>query len=117
MIALVVCALALSIAVPLRTYFSQRDDLQAQLAQQEQLREQEAQLEQQRAQLTDPAQIEAEARNRLRYVMPGETPYVVQLPGDGSSTGTGHADQQNSSNSVWYQRLWQSINQGQQGQH
>ena len=35
-----------------------------------------------RQQLSDPAQVEIEARNRLHYVRPGETPYVVQLPGD-----------------------------------
>jgi cell division protein FtsB len=112
-LALVVCALALSIAVPLRTYLAQHDELQAQLAQQQTLRAQASQLAQLHAKLSDPAQVEAEARTRLHYVMPGETPYVVQLPGNGSSANSGQAGQQPSSNSVWYQQLWQSITQGQ----
>jgi len=80
--ALVVCALAFTLAVPLRTYLAQR----AEVAEQEELKEQltgkVAELERKKRALSDPAQIEAEARRRLRYVMPGETPYIVQLPGD-----------------------------------
>jgi len=81
LLAVVVCALALSVAVPLHTYLSQRDDLAQQLQQQQALRDQENQLAQRAAQLSDPAQVEAEARTRLHFVMPGETPYEVQLPG------------------------------------
>lgn len=109
LVALVVCALALSIAVPLQTYLSQRDELQAQLRQQQALRAQESKLEQRQQQLSDPAQIEAEARTRLHYVMPGETPYVVQLPnidtpapGHAAGPGTGPT-------ASWYQTLWDSI--------
>jgi len=79
-LALVVCAVALSVAVPLRNYFAQRSALEETLHQQERLREQVDGLEQRKAQLSDPAQVEVEARDRLRYVRPGETPYVVQLP-------------------------------------
>ena len=35
--------------------------------------------------------VEAEARTRLHFVMPGETPYVVQLPGNTPApAGTTH---------------------------
>jgi cell division protein FtsB len=84
-LALVVCALALSIAVPLRNYIGQRGELADVEQQQTRLREQVDQLEQRKQELSDPAQVEAEARRRLRYVRPGETPYIVQLPDQSTS--------------------------------
>ncbi len=109
LLALVVCALALSVAVPLNTYLSQRNALQAQLRQQEALRTQETELEKREQQLSDPAQIEAEARSRLRYVMPGETPYVVQLPGAVAVRAAGTPAQPQVAGQSWYQTLWNSI--------
>ena len=108
-LALVVCALALSVAVPLNTYLSQKDALAAQLRQQESLRTQESALEKREQQLSDPAQIEAEAKSRLRYVLPGETPYVVQLPGSSPVSGGSSPAQQQVAGSSWYQALWNSI--------
>ncbi len=109
LLALVVCALALSVAVPLHTYLSQRADLAAQLRQQDALRTQHAQLAQREAQLSDPAQVEAEARTRLHYVLPGETPYVVQLPGGVPATGPGPAGTSSGPAASWYDTLWNSI--------
>jgi cell division protein FtsB len=79
-LALVVCAVVLSVAVPLRNYLAQRGALEDTVRQQERLREQVDGLEQRKAQLSDPAQVEVEARERLRYVRPGETPYIVPPP-------------------------------------
>jgi cell division protein FtsB len=109
LLALVVCALALSIAVPLHTYLSQRDDLRAQMLQQEALRAQESRLEQREAQLADPAQVEAEARTRLQYVLPGQTPYVVQLPGTVPIGGKSHPAPRSGAAASWYETLWNSI--------
>ncbi|MPY96843.1 MAG: septum formation initiator family protein [Actinophytocola sp.] len=106
--ALVVCALAFTLAVPLRTYLSQRAEIAEQTERAEQLREQVAEFERRKAELSDPAQIEAEARRRLRYVLPGETPYIVQLPGDGvrgSGEGDGRGD---GGSATWYEELWRS---------
>ena len=90
-LALIVCAVVLSVAVPLRNYLAQRGDLQDTVQQQDQLREQVDGLERRKAQLSDPAQVEVEARNRLRYVHPGETPYVVQLPSETPEPAPGEA--------------------------
>jgi cell division protein FtsB len=109
LLALVVCALALSVAVPLHTYLSQKDDLRAQLQQQQALRAQESELEKREQQLSDPAQVEAEARTRLHFVMPGETPYDVQLPGGSPAPGQGHTAQRPGSTTNWYEALWNSI--------
>jgi cell division protein FtsB len=109
-LAIVVCALALTLAVPLRTYLSQRQQLADTVAQREQLRGEVAQLEQHRAELNDPAYVQAQARQRLRYVKPGQTPYQVQLPGAGQSNGP--AQQPGvPSDQAWYSALWASVNQ------
>jgi cell division protein FtsB len=113
---LVVCALALSVAVPLRNYLSQRGELRDTVQQQQQLRQQVDELERRKAQLSDPAQVEVEARERLRYVKPGETPYVVQLPSQTTTTPP-PADPANpdepraAGGDQWYGQLWRTIAQ------
>ncbi len=110
LLALVVCALALSVAVPLNTYLSQRNDLRAQQQQQQALRAKESALEQREAQLSDTAEVEAEARTRLHFVMPGETPYEVQLPAGAPAPGqTGVGQHPGGPATSWYQQLWNSI--------
>jgi cell division protein FtsB len=106
---LVVCGLALSVAVPLHTYLSQRDDLAAQRQQQQVLRAQQQALRAREQQLSDPAQVEAEARTRLHFVLPGETPYVVQLPGTAPGPATGPGAHRPGPTTSWYQALWNSI--------
>jgi len=108
-LAIVVCALALSVAVPLRTYLSQRDEVAIQEERQEELRAQVEGLEQRKAELEDPAQVEAEARRRLRYVMPGETPYMVELPGDAQGEGGGDKEQERVLEESWYLTLWNAV--------
>ncbi|MBJ8340457.1 septum formation initiator family protein [Antrihabitans sp. YC3-6] len=80
-LAVVVCALALTLAVPLRTYFTQRAEAAQVAADHNQLQADVNALRAKKAQQDDPAYITAEARNRLRLVKPGETPFQVQLPG------------------------------------
>lgn len=112
-LALVVCALALSVAVPLRNYLSQRGELAEVQQQQERLREQVAELEQRKTELQDPAQVEAEARRRLRYVRPGETPYIVQVPDtapDGAGSAQPDAPEPADQPQPWYSDLWRSAN-------
>lgn len=107
-VAIVVCALAFTVAVPLRTYLSQQTEIAEQERQQEQLREQVAELRARKQELSDPAQVEAEARRRLRYVMPGETPYIVQLPEDEAAAERPLPGQQRHLEGAWYERLWES---------
>ncbi|WP_345339720.1 septum formation initiator family protein, partial [Actinomycetospora succinea] len=81
-LAVVVCAVALTVAVPLRNYVTQRHELAAVAAEQERLAGDVRTLTDERAALRDPAHVEALARERLGYARPGEVPYRVQLPGD-----------------------------------
>ncbi len=111
-VAIVVCALAFTIAVPLRTYLAQRTEIREQQAQQAQLQQTVAQLQGRKAELSDPAQIEAEARRRLRYVKPGETPYIVQLPEDKAPDTAPQQGQQPAAVGSWYENLWNQVSGG-----
>ncbi|NIH87199.1 FtsB family cell division protein [Amycolatopsis granulosa] len=109
-LAIVVCALAFTVAVPLRTYLAQRAEVAEQEQRQAELKHDVALLEQRKAAVSDPAQVEAEARRRLRYVMPGETPYVVQLPEDAPKPQeAAKPDPVVSGGAAWYQQLWSTV--------
>ncbi|MEU2034901.1 FtsB family cell division protein [Nocardia amamiensis] len=111
-LAMVVCALALTLAVPMRTYFTQRAEA-AQLARQrEELEADLARLRDRRAQQQDPAYIRTEARDRLRLVMPGETPYIVQIPGI-EAPAPPPAPTKAREPDPWYTELWRSISEPQ----
>ncbi|MBK1785568.1 FtsB family cell division protein [Prauserella cavernicola] len=112
-VAIVVCALAFTLAVPLRTYLSQRAEVAAEETRQAELKQQVAELEDRKAELSDPAQVEAEARKRLRYVMPGETPYMVQLPEDKAAAQRPDEDEKAPAQAgAWYEMLWDSVTKG-----
>ena len=109
LLAAVVCVLILSVAVPLRNYVDQRAELSAVYEQQHILTDKIAELDRRRVLLADPAAIEAGARERLRYVRPGEAPYLVQLPpGQAAAVAGGNPPPA----PLWYTQLWKSINSG-----
>ncbi len=107
-LALVVCALALTVAVPLRNYVAQQQELAAVSEQQRALEAEVAALTEERTRLSDPAVIAAEARSRLGYVAPGETPYVVQLP---QAPAVEPVDDP-FLDEPWYRRLWRDVSEG-----
>jgi cell division protein FtsB len=83
-LALILTAMFLYMAVPLRTYISQRNRL-SQLEQQAQLlQRQNARLAQEVHQLNDPAFLERTARQCLGMVRAGEIAFVV-VPGGGKA--------------------------------
>ena len=77
---LVVCALVLSAALPLREFLSQRARISQMEQDQSAQRARVTALEDQRRLLDDPAYVASLARERLQYVRPGETTYVVVAP-------------------------------------
>jgi len=106
--ATVVCVLALSVAVPLRNYMGQRAELAEVHEQQQILADKIGELQRRRDLLSDPHHVQAQARERLRYVRPGEAPYLVQLPpGAVPTAGTGHTE---APRRLWYTELWKAIN-------
>jgi cell division protein FtsB len=110
-LALVVCALALTVVVPLRNYVAQRQELDAVTAQQRDLTAEVDELTRERARLADPEEVSAEARSRLGYVRPGEVPYVVQFP----STGDDAARDPATDGLPWYRQLWREVEDGPAG--
>jgi cell division protein FtsB len=77
---LVIVALSLSLAYPIRQYFGQRAEMDQM---REQVRRQEqrvAQLQAERDRWSDPAYVRAQARKRLHYCMPDETCFVAVSP-------------------------------------
>lgn len=114
----VLIAVAMAIAVPLRSYLQQRDDLAKALAQQQQLEQQVADLQQKKAALQDPNYVKAEARRRLQYVSPGETVYRVVAPQAAAPTATGSKTAGGSAKSPtaakdaqqpWYGQMWDTL--------
>jgi len=109
-LAMVVLMLALTLAVPLRTYISQRSDAAQVAAERQVLEEELRKLQGQNARFDDPAYIEALARERLRYVKPGETPFQVQLPGDYKEPEK-KQEKETPLTGPWYRDLWQTISE------
>lgn len=111
MLGLVVCALVVSGALPLREYLAQRGAIAAAVTSQQAQRERVASLEQQQGQLQDPAYIRSQARLRLHYVLPGETAYVVLGPAGVAGPGgaKGRSQPAAGSASPWYSQLWGSV--------
>ncbi|QUR68675.1 FtsB family cell division protein [Mycobacterium spongiae] len=109
-LAAVVCVLTLTIAGPVRTYFAQRTEMDQLAATEAALRQQIAELEAQEGRLADPAYIAAQARERLGFVMPGETPFQVQLPATAAVPQQPGSDEvTRAKNEPWYTSLWHTI--------
>ncbi|MEU9116022.1 septum formation initiator family protein [Streptomyces sp. NPDC048483] len=85
LLALVMCALVVALAYPIRQYVSQRSDIADQRRKAENAGRTLDRLRDQKARWQDPAHVEQQARRHLHFVMPGETGYIVQ---DGSATRT-----------------------------
>ncbi|MTE15412.1 FtsB family cell division protein [Nocardia aurantiaca] len=108
LLAAVLAGLALTLAVPLRTYYTQRSDAGELATQHRQLEEEVANLRDRRAQQQDPNYIKAEARDRLRLVMPGETPYIVQIP-EIEQPAIPAQPAKSREPDPWYTQLWNSV--------
>jgi cell division protein FtsB len=109
-LALVVCMLAISLAYPLREYLAQRSEIGEYRARVAEQQRQVAELERARKRWRDPAYVEAQARERLRYVMPGETSYVV-LEADETPAADGVIEQQPAEveRQPWFADLWGTV--------
>jgi cell division protein FtsB len=107
-LALVVCGLLLSAALPLREHLAQRDAIAQLEGEQRQALGRVAALEAERDRLQDPAYVAAEARRRLHFVIPGETAYVVLVP---EQTEPAEAEGPVGSQAPWYSQVWGSVQQ------
>jgi len=111
---LVFVVLALSYASTLRVYVDQQHQI---AVSQQEIRDRTAQiddLEGQLARWDDPAYVKAQARERLGWVMPGETGYRV-VDENGAPVGGGVVIESQKSlppgeyPQMWWNRLWGSV--------
>ena len=110
MLALVVCMLAISLAYPLREYLAQRGDISEYEARVREQRARVAELEKAQQRWSDPAYVEAQARQRLRYVMPGEIAYVVVEADDTPpQDGVVVKPPAEAEAAPWYADLWHTV--------
>ncbi|WP_084264993.1 FtsB family cell division protein [Actinomadura macra] len=106
-LAVVVCAIALSLAYPVREYIAQRKEI-ADLQHKEGVaRGQVDELAQRKRQLGDKSYIEREATRRLHYCRPDVKCYIVLDGGgnEGQQTRKGGTP----SRPPWYETLWRSV--------
>jgi cell division protein FtsB len=104
---LVFLAVAFVLAVPLRNYFSQRNQLDAAVATEQAMTAQKLLLQQQKAALTDPFYLSNQARQRLQFVAPGDTVYVVHAPALPKAAEP--AAQKPVAQAPWYSDLWNTL--------
>ncbi len=110
-LAVVVCAIALSLAYPVREYVAQRRQISQLEAQHTAEQAQVRRLLAERRRLTDPRYIEDQAKARLNMCMPDETCYVI-INGD---PGSGLPHPPKARRGAWYVTLWESVRQADHG--
>ncbi|WP_055480544.1 septum formation initiator family protein [Sphaerimonospora mesophila] len=112
-LAVVVCANAMSLAYPAREVIAQRREI-AKLEQEQTraLRDLRT-LEERRKQREDPEYVKRMLKERLHYCEPGAKCYVVldQKPAGSASPGGGKKPEP----PAWYVTLWQSVEAADQG--
>ncbi|MGW7236863.1 FtsB family cell division protein [Streptomyces sp. NPDC054804] len=105
LLAIVLCTMIVALAYPMRQYVSQRAEIADQERQQEQARQRVEQLRDVKARWQDDAYAEQQIRQRLHYVMPGETGYIVIDPAVARQAHAylGAADR------PWYANVWDGV--------
>jgi cell division protein FtsB len=108
----VFCAIAMSLAYPVREYIGQHRQIDQLEAQQQSIAAQLSKLEKEHKQLTSNAYVEQQARDRLHMCSPKQQCYVIINP----KPPPGQAAAAHAPGTPWYQRLWGSVQQADQGQ-
>lgn len=105
LLALVLCTLVVALAYPIRQYVSQRAEIADLQREQAQAAARVEKLRDLKARWQDDAYAEQQIRQRLHYVMPGETGFVVVDPDAAkqSRTDLGAADR------PWYANVWDGV--------
>lgn len=106
---LVLAVLVMTLAFPLREFVQQRSQIAA-LEQELAARQNRVDsLRTQAQRWNDPDFIEAQARQRLHYVYPGETGYVVLSPQDVQEARQPEIRVATKVYDPWYRTLWSSV--------
>ncbi|WUH97525.1 septum formation initiator family protein [Spirillospora sp. NBC_00431] len=106
-LAVVMCAIALSLAYPVREYIAQRKEI-ADLQRKEAVARRQVEiLAQRKQQLGEKSYIEREATRRLHYCRPDVKCYIV-LDGGGGDGRQARKDGP-TTRPPWYESLWRSV--------
>ena len=105
LLAVVICAIALSLAYPVREYIAQRQQIDQLLALQQTNAAQVQALEQENGRLTQTWYVEQQAEDELHMCFPQEQCYEVV---SGQSAKTTVAAPQAVAD-PWYAKLWDSV--------
>ena len=106
----VVVLLLVLLASPLSRYFASRNDVAKAASQLHDDNARLAQLKAQQQRWGDPGYIQAQARLRLQYAMPGDTTYVVVDHGAGNEIDkTSTVAAKAAPGGSWNTRLWDSV--------
>lgn len=112
---LVLCSLVAVLAYPARQYIAQRGEIADQRAKAEHARQQVDELRREKARWQDPEYVKAQARERLHYALPGETPFVSvgPQPSPGAKPSPagagGRAAGPPKAVKPWYAAFWDSV--------
>lgn len=112
-LAVVLLILTISYATSLRIYFSQAHEISAAKAEIAERQQRIRDLQGELARWDDEAYVRTQARERLGWVLPGETGYTV-VGADGKPLGGGaqisaDAAPQGPPQNAWWSRLWGSV--------
>jgi cell division protein FtsL len=107
-LAVVICAIALSLAYPVREYISQRRQIDQLVAQQQTMLTQVKNLQAEQARLASRPYIEQLARQELDMCYPGTQCYIVA---GGQERGSAAARAPRPGLAPWYAKIWQSVKQ------
>jgi len=103
----VICAIALSLAYPVREYIAQRRQIDQLEAQRQAIAATLSGLEAQQHKLTSNAYVEQQAQDRLHMCLPTQTCYVIISPRRPAE----RAAPVHTPGTPWYERLWNSVQQ------
>jgi cell division protein FtsL len=111
-LAVVICAIALSLAYPVREYVAQRRQIDQLVAEQQTMLAQVKSLQAEQVRLSSRSYIEQLARQDLDMCLPGAQCYVIE---GGPSPAGSAAGAQRSGPAPWYDKLWRSVQQADSG--
>jgi cell division protein FtsL len=103
-LAVVLCAIALSLAYPVREYIAERRQIDQLQAQNAAIAAQVRYLKQEQRALTSPGRIEQVARDTLHMCFPSQTCYEVITPPKPHAGGPVRQTA-----TPWYRLLWESV--------
>jgi cell division protein FtsL len=106
-LAVVLCAIALSLAYPVREYIAQRRQIDQLEAQRQAIGLKLSQLQQQQERLSSNAYVEQQAEDRLHMCPPKHKCYVVINP----PQPTAKVSANPVPGTPWYERVWSSVQQ------